>query len=166
MAAKIWTPNQLEISNEAAWIESQIKHLGQEQIETLTKEASKALKLSYSPYSNYKVGVAIQTMSGKIYQGSNLERVSYSETVHGEETAIINAMLDGAVEREGRRFLHVVAVSHASDSAPCGHCRQIMTEHCDNCLIITADPEGKVRRITSLGIILPYAFSPSDLGIK
>jgi len=160
----IWVHDQTE--KQRKWIEDTVVEIGMATILELTKEASKARSLSYSPYSHYVVGVALLASNSKTYKGANLERVSYSETVHAEETAVIDAMLDGAVESQGRRFITAVAVSHAGDSAPCGHCRQILAEHCDDCLIITADEKGAIRRITCLSVLMPYGFSPTDLGIE
>jgi len=64
---------------------------------------------------------------------------------------------------EGDKFIRAIAVSHEDDTAPCGRCRQIVSEFCDNSLVIVADVEGHIRNVTSIKTLLPYAFTPSNL---
>ncbi len=161
-----WTVNEDELINELAWIKAEIETIGQGSLEKLAKQASAQRKHAYVPYSHYQVGVAILTKSGHTYLGNNVERASYSETDHAEESAITSAVIAGEVEASGRKFLLALACSHHGDTAPCGRCRQIMMEHADNCLVLTVDTKGEMKRITSLKTLLPYAFSPSDLGIQ
>ena len=127
-------------------------------------EAAKAIMAkAYAPYSGYKVGVAVLTQTGKIFTGANAERVSYSETDHAEQAAITAAVNSGAAVGN-RKFLRAVVVTHVDTSAPCGHCRQIIMEHCDNCLVIVASETGVIRYISSMKILLPHEFTPSALG--
>ena len=160
----VWVPSEEEIEIEKRWIEGQIVEIGMAKIEELVQTAQGMLNKAYSPYSGYKVGAALLAASGKIYTGVNIEIASYSETGHGEEDAAKVAVMAGEVNMSGRRFIKAIAISHPSDTAPCGRCRQILVEFCDNCLVIVANVEGKINRITSLKTLLPYAFSPSDLG--
>lgn len=162
----IWTPSPEDMQHEVAWIEKQIQELGIPTLKNLAKQAASARTNSYAPYSKYHVGVALLTTSGSTYTGVNAERASYSETDHAEEAAITNAIIAGEIQKNGRRFIKALAVSHASDSGSCGRCRQIIIEHCDNAVMVFADENGIIRRITSLKTLLPYAFSPSDLGMK
>lgn len=161
----IWMPSVQDFLHESVWIEETAASIGTDMIEQLAVEARDIRANSYAPYSNYHVGVAVLTQSGKIYTGVNAERASYSETDHAEESAITAAIIGGEVSRSGRRFIKAVAVSGESTSAPCGRCRQIIAEHADNTLIILADPEAHIHSITSLKSILPLAFTPTDLGI-
>jgi len=161
-----WTLSAQDLETEKLWINSEIERIGQGSLEKLAQAATSQRQRAYVPYSHYQVGVAIFTKSGKTYLGNNVERAGYSETDHAEESAITGAVVDGEVERSGRKFLLALACSHAGDTAPCGRCRQIMAEHADNCLVLTVDTKGKIRRITSLKTLLPYAFTPSDLGIE
>jgi cytidine deaminase len=160
----LWTPDQAFILEQQAFINSEIKKLGPKKLLELADSAARARKLSYSPYSDYPVGAALLTTSAKIYLGTNIERASYSETNHAEETAVTAAILDKAIEKEGRRFIRAMAVAHTGTSASCGRCRQIMAEHADNCLVIMADIKGQINSITSLRLLLPMAFTPTDLG--
>lgn len=155
---KSWVPSPESVQEQYLWITQSIKEIGSDTLIALAQQAASQRNFSYSPYSGYKVGAAVLTDVGKIYLGSNIERASYSETNHSEESVMASAINDGAAQNN-RRFIKVVAVSHAGDTAPCGRCRQIMAEHADNCLIITANTKGEINRITSLKILLPYAFT-------
>lgn len=159
----IWTPSPKEIEKERNQISKEIVRIGLPTLKKLAKSASKARRMAHVPYSNYRVGAAILRKSGKEEMGQNIEIVTYSETGHAEEQAAKNAVSNGAVLKEGREFIDVVAVSHVGDTAPCGRCRQIISEFSNNCLVIVADTKGKIRKITSMKILLPYAFIPSDL---
>ncbi len=159
----IWTPSPKEIKKERVWINSEIKRIGLSILEELATDASEARKTAFVPQSGYFVGAAILRKSGKKHSGQNIEIFTYSETGHAEEQAIKNAVSEGVVDEEGDKFIDVVAVSHEGDTAPCGRCRNIMAQFCNNCLVVVADTEGKIKNITSLKILLPYAFTPSDL---
>lgn len=161
-----WTVSAQDSKLELEWINNEIERIGQGSLEKLAQAATAQRQHAYVPYSHYQVGVAILTKSGEIYLGNNVERASYSETDHAEESAISNAVVHGEISKSGRKFLIALACSHASDSAPCGRCRQIIAEHADNCLVLTVDITGSIRRITSLKTLLPYAFTPTDLGIE
>lgn len=161
-----WTVPPKEIETENIWIRSEIGRIGENNLLSLAQAASEQRLLAYVPYSHYQVGVAILTKSGDIYRGNNVERAGYSETNHAEESALTSAVLGGEVKKSGRKFLVALACSHSGDTAPCGRCRQIMVEHADNCLVLTVKPDGEINRITSLKTLLPYAFTPTDLGIE
>lgn len=162
----IWVPSPEEIEQERLWIIGEVEKIGLPVLQNLAAEAAKARELTYSPYSEYGVGSALLALSGDTHEGCNVERAGYSETDHSEEAAITGAIVKGEVKRSGRKFIQALAVSHEGDTAPCGRCRQIIIENCDNALIVVADTDGEIRRITSMGILLPYAFTPSDLGIE
>lgn len=159
----ISVPSPEDLEKEHKWIESEIVAIGSAVLQEMIEKASKQRSFSYAPYSHYLVGACLLTQDGQQFVGNNAERVSYSETDHGEESAVTAAIIGGAAEKD-RRFIRALVVSHATDTAPCGRCRQIIMEHCDNCLIVLVDPEGKINKITSARAILPYAFTPSDLG--
>lgn len=163
----VWAPSAKMIASEKQWITKQIKVIGLPTLERLSLLASKARLRSYSPYSHYKVGAAALDSKGNVHSGQNIEVASYSETGHAEEQSMKNAISNGAVKKLGRKFVRAIAVSHDGDTSPCGHCRQIMQEFTDkNALIVIADSDGKIRRMTSLRILLPDAFGPGDLGIE
>lgn len=120
----------------------------------------------YNPYSNFDVGAAILTTDGLIYTGFNVENANYTLTKHAEEVAVLAAIIEGAINREGRAFIQAVAVACESDAAPCGGCRQFLNE------FIAPDAiwygrNTKTRKITSVPFaeIFPYSFGPADLGV-
>lgn len=162
----IWVPNSVEIEEQKKWIEKKLDSLNQKIITELIHKAVNVRENSYSPYSNYQVGVALLCSSGAIYASCNAEVASYSETDHGEESVITKAISEGEVLKSGRRFIEVIVVSHKSESGPCGRCRQIIAEHCDNALIFDIDLKGNIQRITSLNTLLPYSFTPTKLGFS
>src|SRR5574341_1015748 len=121
------------------WIAKTLDDIGTQTIHTMVA-ASKAVRdNAYPPYSNYHVGAAILCRSGALYAGCNTEVVSWSQTSHAEQNAVTNAICDGEVKRSGRKFITAVAVVHKGTSAPCGQCRQIIAEHCDNALVVLAN---------------------------
>ena len=65
--------------------------------EELCALAVKAMENAYVPYSEYRVGAALLTKSGKVYTGCNIENASYSPTICAERTAIFKAVSDGGL---------------------------------------------------------------------
>lgn len=100
--------------------------------EELCSLAVNVMSNAYVPYSNYRVGAALLTKSGKIYTGCNIENASYSPTVCAERTAIFKAVSEG--ERE---FVKIAVAGGkngeiSGEFPPCGVCRQVMAEFCDS----------------------------------
>ncbi len=125
--------------------------------EPMISVAREAQKNSYSPYSEFAVGAALITGNGKIFAGCNVENASYSATVCAERTAIGNAVVDG----ERNPIAMVVLTDADHPIAPCGICRQVLAEFCDDIPILLLDGEGR-RRLTSLSELLPLQFSGED----
>jgi cytidine deaminase len=97
--------------------------------ERLFKASRGALLLSYSPYSKFKVGAALQaTKAGdnKIFTGCNIENASYSLSICAERVALFSAVSNGYTS------FKAIAVSSTSDKPifPCGACRQVLAEFC------------------------------------
>ncbi len=124
--------------------------------------AVKAREMSYSPYSNFKVGAALLGRSGKVYTGCNIENAAYTPTNCAERTAVFKAVSEGEVE-----FDAIAIVGGKGDNlndlcAPCGVCRQVLAEFCDNDFrIVLGKPED--IKVVVLGEILPYSFGKGDL---
>jgi cytidine deaminase len=148
---------------EKAWITGELEAIGEKTVRELVDTAAKVRLNAYPPYSKYFVGAAVLTVSGKIYASCNAEAVSWSDSDHAEQSAVTKAVSEGEYKKHGRVFIRAVAVVHPGDSAPCGHCRQVIAEHADNALIIVAKPDKTIHTITSLATILPFAFTPKDL---
>ena len=86
----------------------------------LISEAYKAKEYSYAPYSNFHVGAALCTDSGRIYRGCNIENAAYSPTNCAERTAFFKAVSEGE-----RKFRGIAIVGDKEEYlAPCGVCRQ------------------------------------------
>jgi len=160
----VWAPSPQEVANEHLWVLREVENIGPDTLQKLAARAASVRRYSYSPYSGYRVGAAILTVSGLIGDAANVEVVTYSETGHAEEEAAKKLALSGEIMLSGRRFIRAVAVAHAGTSNPCGRCRQVLAEFADNALILAVRPNGQIHRITSLKILLPDAFTPRDLG--
>jgi len=118
----------------------------------LCKRAIEASKNSYSPYSNYRVGAALLTKSGKIYEGANIENASYSPTVCAERVAIFKAVYDN------ERQFEALAVYGKNMAYPCGVCRQVLSEFCSPELKIFIVKDEDNFEETTLGELLPKSF--------
>ena len=131
----------------------------------LLEEAKKARLKAYTPYSNFKVGAALLTKSGKVYLGCNIENATYTPTNCAERTAFFKAVSEG--EREFEKIA-IVGAKDGEDAnvmcSPCGVCRQVMMEFCNpkEFQIILADGENTCRVMT-LEELLPCGFSSANL---
>lgn len=128
--------------------------------EQLMEKAIEAKEFSHSPYSNFRVGAALLTKSGKVYTGCNIECASYGGTNCAERTAIFKAV------SEGDRDIDKIAITSDSPefTFPCGICRQVIAEFGLDIDIILANEAGEVKSflITEL---LPHSFTQKDLEI-
>ena len=133
-------------------------------VEKLIDTAIEQLKFSYTPYSNFKVGAALLTKSGKIYTGSNIENASYTPTNCAERTAFFKAV------SEGVRDFQAICIVGGKDgkltgyTAPCGVCRQVMMEFCNPKtfqIILAVDKER--YEIYTLEELMPLGFGPLNL---
>lgn len=122
--------------------------------ETLRQEAIAASAHSYSPYSEFPVGVAGFTDNGRLVSGANVENASYGLTLCAECSMVSHLHATG-----GGRLVAAYCVDGNGDPLmPCGRCRQLLYEHGGPELMIMT-PEG-VQTMTQ---ILPQAFGPWDL---
>lgn len=130
-------------------------------IQKLIEEAYEAKKYSYAPYSGFHVGAALITKSGKIYRGCNIENAAYTPTNCAERTAFFKAVSEGEKE-----FTAIAIVGDKEEYlAPCGVCRQVMTEFCDvdKFQIILAKNEEEYQ-VYTLRQLFPVSFSAKNLG--
>jgi len=129
-----------------------------ENYKRLIKEAEKARKRAYTPYSKFKVGAAILTSDGKIFTGCNIENASFGLTVCAERVAILKAISEGSTEFEA------IAIFGDTDRpcSPCGACRQVLSEFGEDIKIIMSNMKGDIK-IKKIGELLPEAFSKNDL---
>ncbi|MCB2209311.1 cytidine deaminase [bacterium] len=128
-----------------------------EQREKLIAQAIDAYHRAYAPYSEYSVGAAVLTESGKIYDGVNVENAVYPLTLCAERVAIFKAV------SEGERDFAALAVVTRNGGTPCGSCRQVMAEFARDMLVLVADLEGNVVGEYTMADLLPDAFGDADL---
>ncbi|MGM0378575.1 MAG: cytidine deaminase [Bacillota bacterium] len=122
----------------------------------LMEMAKKAKENAYVPYSDFKVGAALLTKSGKVYTGCNVEIASIGATNCAERTAIFKAVSEGQ-----REFEKIAVTGDAKETYPCGICRQVIVEFgIDIEVIIEKDSKLKVFKIDDL---LPHSFTGKDL---
>ena len=131
----------------------------------LVMRALEARKHAYVPYSHWAVGAALITKDGKVYEGCNIENAAYTPTNCAERTAFFKAVSEGQKD-----FLAIAIVGGKEDipeefCAPCGVCRQVMTEFCDSktFLVILARSEEDYL-IYTLEELMPFGFSGKNLG--
>ena len=124
---------------------------------TLMQLAESVRKTAYAPYSNFKVGCALLTKSGKVYTGINIENASFSPTNCAERTAFFKAISEG--EREFKAIAICGGKRESADEicAPCGVCRQVMAEFCKGDFIVILGNVDKMQRHT-LSSLLPLSF--------
>lgn len=130
--------------------------------EQLVSMAKEAMMNAYSPYSGYKVGAALLCKDGSVYTGCNIENAGYSATNCAERTAFFKAV------SEGKREFTSIAICGGKDGVldgefpPCGVCRQVMQEFCeDEFLIYLASKDG-IETYT-LKELLPMSFRPETV---
>jgi cytidine deaminase len=117
-------------------------------------EAEKARRQAYAPFSNFRVGAALLTRSGKVVHGCNVENSSYGLACCAERTAIFKAVSEG--EREFTAIA-VTAGAERSGSAPCGACRQVMFEFAPEMPVYYRDRQGVIRK-RKVSALLPDGF--------
>ncbi len=126
----------------------------------LKELAIQAKENSYSPYSHFRVGAALQLTDGTYIQGSNIENASFGATNCAERSALFAAYSQGYKKED------IVALAVTSDMEdpvpPCSICRQVMgellTEDCDIYMIGTS----KILEV-KIDDLVPYRFTESEL---
>lgn len=123
----------------------------------LVRRARDVMRNAYAPYSNFRVGAAIEADDGSIHVGCNVENASYGLTICAERMAV------GAAVAAGKRSLVRVAVASAVEppATPCGACRQLLAEFGLHLEIIAAGPSTERR--WKLKDLLPEAFTRDSL---
>jgi cytidine deaminase len=124
----------------------------------LVEGARAAREKAYAPYSNFKVGAALRTRSGKVFYGVNVENVSIGLTICAERSAAVAAITAGERDWES---IAVVADTELP-TTPCGACRQFLVEHNPRLKVTVANLE-KVHFTVELVELLPHAFNVETL---
>ena len=130
----------------------------------LIQKALEARGMAYAPYSHYRVGAALLTEDGSLYQGGNIENASYGATNCAERTAVFTAVSDG------KRRIKALAVTgglegmEPSDYAyPCGICRQVLQEFGTADMTLIVAKSVTEYREFSLKELLPYGFGGESI---
>ena len=132
-------------------------NLSDKERQALIDLASEARRRAYSPYSNYPVGAALRTKSGRIFTGCNVENAAYPTGMCAERVAIFKAV------SEGEREFEVIAVVTSNGGSPCGSCRQVMAEFGLDTVVLIGNGKGHLTQETTVAGLLPGAFTPKDL---
>ena len=129
--------------------------------EKLIEEARAARELAYAPYSNFKVGAAIECTDGRIFRGCNIENASYGLCNCAERTAMFSAIAHGYLPGD---FTALAVIGDTEGPiAPCGACRQVVLELGGNELpVVLTNLKGDILETTAAGQ-LPNAFGGWDL---
>lgn len=123
----------------------------------LIQRALDAWSRAYAPYSEYSVGAAVLTVSGKIFDGVNVENAVYPLTLCAERVAVFKAV------SEGERSFQAIAVVTKNGGTPCGSCRQVLAEFGMETTVLIADLQGNLLQELTVADLLPNAFSNADL---
>lgn len=129
----------------------------------LMSKAAKARESAYAPYSHFRVGAALVAKNGNVYLGCNIENSAYSPSVCAERVAFFKAVSEGIKEFDAIAIVGGKEGGTSALCAPCGVCRQVMTEFCDKDFKIVLGTPEKFE-IHTLEGLLPLAFSKD--GVK
>jgi len=128
------------------------------EIERLMEQAREVAARSYSPYSGFKVGAALQLTGGQVVTGANVENVSFGLTICAERAALVRAVTEFGPDIR----IDAVAVANLNDAAssPCGACRQMLAEF--------VLPDASVAFPTADGVrVMPFReLLPHVFGMK
>ena len=128
-----------------------------DQKQALVQKAILARQNAYAPYSEYKVGAALLTKSGKTFNGANVENAVYGLTICAERSAVVSAVSAGEQDFE------VMAVVTRDGGSPCGSCRQVMAEFGVDMLVLIADKSGYIHHELTVEQLLPHSFNSNNL---
>src|SRR5215216_4080961 len=126
--------------------------------QALIDVANTARQRAYAPYSNYPVGAALRTKTGRIFTGVNVENAAYPQTMCAERVAVFKAVSEGEKEFE------LISVVTDNGGSPCGGCRQVLAEFGLDTIVRMADRNGKLIKETTE--INSNSFSPSETALK
>jgi cytidine deaminase len=126
--------------------------------DSLIATAKQVRENAHAKFSNFKVGAALLSSSGKIYGGCNVENATYGLTICAERVAIFKAISEGE-----RRFTAIAVVTDTGAlTPPCGACRQLIWEFCGDVPVVMANLHGKTETIP-MSQLFPKPFDSSNL---
>ena len=105
----------------------------------LLETARKAAENSYSPYSHFPVGAALECADGTVFTGCNVENAAYGDTICAERTAAVKAISEGH-----RDFVRIAVWGNSREYCyPCGSCRQFLQEFSKDMAVICGRGDGE-----------------------
>lgn len=126
-------------------------------MQELFERAREVRKRAYAPYSEYPVGAALLTRSGRIFEGVNVENAAYPSGICAERSAVFSAVT------QGEKAFDTIVIASQNGGEPCGACRQVLAEFGLDLLVITTDADDEIRIEANLKDLYPLAFGPEDL---
>ena len=121
--------------------------------------ARKARENAVADFSGFTVGAALETDTGEIITGCNIENATYGLTICAERVAIFKALSEGH-----RSFKRIAVVADtAAPTPPCGACRQIIWEFCGDIPVVLANLT-EVKATLQMKDLLPLPFDKRLLG--
>lgn len=129
--------------------------------EELLDKAKQALALSYSPYSHFAVGAALECADGSVFCGANIENASFPLGMCAERNAIYHALMRGKKKED---FVSLAIVADTDEPcSPCGACRQVLWELFPlDAPIYLGNLKNEIKHVTAKEL-LPFAFNGEDL---
>ena len=121
--------------------------------------AAEALSNSYSPYSRFKVGAALECQDGTVFTGCNIENAAFGATMCAEASALSAAVCTGK-----RNFKRIAIVSEGNSYCfPCGTCRQMLVEFAPELEVLSVRADGRYVSY-SISSLLPMSFGKEHMG--
>ena len=125
-------------------------------MDLLIEAAVRVRDHAHAPFSDFKVGAALEGEDGQIYAGCNVENATYGLSVCAERVAVFKAISEGA-----RKFRRIAVVADTDKlTPPCGACRQILWEFCGDIEVMLANLQGKTESLR-LKDLFPRPFDAS-----
>jgi len=120
----------------------------------LLAAALKAMENAHAQYSNFKVGAALLSKSGKVYTGSNVESSSYGLTICAERVALVKALSEDENEFEA------IAVVNKLGASPCGACRQLLWDYTRDIPVYVSNLDRKITEYNLKDLLIhPFEFA-------
>lgn len=124
----------------------------------LLERAAAAMANSYSPYSRFPVGAAVECKDGSVFTGCNIENCSLGNTICAERVAVGNAVSHGHTD-----FIRIAIISNGSNyCVPCGQCRQVLMEFAPDMEVLCARGDGRYVSY-SLRDLMPSPFTAEHM---
>ena len=125
----------------------------------LIDTAANVMENSYSPYSRFKVGAAVECGDGSVFTGCNIENAAFGATMCAEAAAIASAVSAGK-----QKFKRIAIISEGGTYCfPCGACRQLLNEFSPDMEVLCARADGRYVSYP-LATLLPMAFGKDQMG--